>query len=134
MNGASLSSPSCVDKQSRNKPTHATSRYSSANEQTNDISLRNLAAKYNGENPAETAARAAAETAARALEGAARAAEQEQRLQQPASQAKPAGLPFPQVRVLIPLLNSPSPSSGRLTISLPSLPLPASHLVDGGEP
>jgi len=58
--------------------------------------MRNLAAKYNGENPAETAARAAAETAARALEGAARAAEQEQRLQQPASQAKPAGLPFPQ--------------------------------------
>lgn len=96
--------------------------------------MRNLAAKYNGENPAETAARAAAETAARALEGAARAAEQEQRLQQPASQAKPAGLPFPQVRVLIPYHGSPSPSSGRLTISLPSLPLPASHLVDGGEP
>ena len=96
--------------------------------------MRNLAAKYNGENPAETAARAAAETAARALEGAARAAEQEQRLQQPASQAKPAGLPFPQVRVLILYPGSPSPSSGRLTISLPSLPLPASHLVDGGEP
>lgn len=68
--------------------------------------MRNLAAKYNGENPAETAARAAAETAARALDGAqvaaaraldgaARAAEQEQRLQ-PGSQAKPAGLPFPQ--------------------------------------
>ena len=62
--------------------------------------MRNLAAKYNGENPAETAARAAAETAARALDGAARAAEQEQRLQ-PGSQTKPAGLPFPQVGTIL---------------------------------
>ena len=106
--------------------------------------MRNLAAKYNGENPAETAARAAAETAARALDGAqvaaaraldgaARAAEQEQRLQ-PGSQAKPAGLPFPQVAFYSLTKFSTcftlSTFPGGLTFPISSLPLPASHLLE----
>ena len=109
--------------------------------------MRNLAAKYNGENPAETAARAAAETAARALDGAqvaaaraldgaARAAEQEQRLQ-PGSQAKPAGLPFPQVGILfhqVCCCFTLSTFPGRLTFPIPSIPLSSRHLLGRGEP